>query len=131
MNTEVKTDPLPTSVNAMLDKHLLRKALACYAESLKAPEIDGLDRHFLTKRIEAQLAWLDRQEYAHQLERTGGAHLGEIRNFIQCKFINGSDVTWGSQEELRSSSWRATPWHFEQMASRIAAATLNDLKGKA
>lgn len=46
-----------------------------------------------------------------------GPHLGLVRNFIQWHAINGSDVTWGSNDLVRFSS--VTVDDLEQLAQRI------------
>lgn len=41
-----------------------------------------------------------RDKFEHTLRKKGGTWLGSVRNYIQCTFINGSDVSWGSNEIL-------------------------------
>jgi len=33
-----------------------------------------------------------------------GPHIGKVRSWIQWNFVNGSDVTWGSDDYLQGSS---------------------------
>lgn len=46
---------------------------------------------------------------------------GAIRDWIQWTFINGSSVTWNSNEQLRSTRG-ITPRMFEELADKIDAA---------
>lgn len=60
------------------------------------------------------------------LNKTGGQWLGAVREWMKQKAINGSDVTWGSNEHLRFSS-PPTVWDMEYLAACIASATLRDV----
>lgn len=79
-------------------------------------------------RLDEQIAWFEKPEYTHTLRTQPGGHLGAIRHWMQCKFVNGSDVTWGSQTTLRGD-FHPCPAGFEELACMIAAAVLNDIKG--
>jgi len=59
------------------------------------------------------------------LRNGGGEWLGAVREFIQCKAINGETVTWGSQDrvDFRGS---LTVQELEHLASRIAANAVNE-----
>jgi len=59
------------------------------------------------------------------LQKKGGSWLSEVRSYIQNNFINGSDVTWGSNEVLNPS---ITVKQLEEMASFIAAETYKDAR---
>jgi hypothetical protein len=60
-----------------------------------------------------------------QLLRKGGSWLGAIRSWIQWNAINGSQVTWGSDEPLRFTK-SLTVKDFEELAAEIAANVINN-----
>ena len=62
--------------------------------------------------------------YAQELKRKGGAWLGAARSWIQWHCVNGENVTWGSNEELRPA---LTVKDVEDLAAEIAAAAINEL----
>jgi hypothetical protein len=62
---------------------------------------------------------------AQELLRKGGDWLGAARSWMQCKKLNGSRVTWGSQEEL---SPQMTVRDVEEVAAAAAAAQLNRIE---
>jgi hypothetical protein len=53
-----------------------------------------------------------------ELLRRGGEWLGAARAWLQRRKHNGSDVTWGSDEELRPSM---TAREVEELAAEVAA----------
>lgn len=57
---------------------------------------------------------------------TGGAHLGAARSWIQHTFNNGSQVTWGSLDELGHSGLSVK--RLEQLAEEIKDAVLQDIE---
>lgn len=59
------------------------------------------------------------------LKNQGGGWLGVARNWIQCKFINGDNVTWSSDEILRIHG-ALTVRDIESFAARVALATLEE-----
>jgi hypothetical protein len=59
------------------------------------------------------------------LRHGGGEWLGTVRNFIQCKVINGEHVIWGSHDALEFRR-TLTVSDLEHLASRIAAAAVNE-----
>jgi hypothetical protein len=59
-----------------------------------------------------------------QLLHKGGSWLGAIRSWIQWNAINGSQVTWGSDEPLRFTK-ALTVKDLEELAAEIAANALN------
>lgn len=63
----------------------------------------------------------------HEILNMGGEWLGAARNWIQHNALNGSDVTWGSDERLRFSK-QFTVKDIEEFAARIAVATLEEYK---
>lgn len=58
--------------------------------------------------------------------RKGGGWLGAARSWIQWTFLNGSDVTWGSDDHLRGRE--LTVQDVESLASQVAAAVVDELK---
>jgi hypothetical protein len=55
----------------------------------------------------------------------GGAHLGEVRAWMQRRFRNGSTVQWSSREHLTGTD--LTPHELENLALDIAAAAVEDV----
>ena len=62
-------------------------------------------------------------KHAVNLMSKGGEWLGAARTGLQCKTMNGSDVTWGSNEQIKG----LTVANFELIAASIAAAAQNEL----
>jgi hypothetical protein len=58
----------------------------------------------------------------------GGKHIGKVRSWIQWNAINGSEVTWGSQEPLRFSK-QITPAMLERLAQDIRDASMDEIRG--
>lgn len=63
----------------------------------------------------------------HEMLTMGGEWLGAARNWIQHNALNGSDVTWGSNDRLRFTR-DLTVKDIEEFAARIAVATLEEYK---
>lgn len=63
----------------------------------------------------------------HEILTMGGEWLGAARSWIQWSCINGSDVTWGSDDRLMFSK-QLTVKDIEEFAARIAVATLEEYK---
>ena len=59
-----------------------------------------------------------------ELIRRGGAYLAAARGYIQTRFRNGSDVTWGSDDLLEGAP--ITVRDIEELAAIVAAAAIND-----
>lgn len=62
--------------------------------------------------------------WSHALARTGGEWLGVARRWMQTRFKNGEDVTWGSNDLLTGRS--VTVADLEELAAHVAAAALNE-----
>lgn len=60
--------------------------------------------------------------YGEELLRKGGEWLGEARAWLQRHKLNGSRVTWGSQDELQPPM---TVRDVEEVAAYAAAAERN------
>jgi len=57
---------------------------------------------------------------------TSGPHLGVVRSWIQWNFLNGDQITWGSQDPLISK--RAfTPHELERLAEDIRDAVMDEV----
>jgi len=63
----------------------------------------------------------DRPLSLQEFRKSGGPWLGAARSWIQWHCINGSDVTWGSNEELRMSK-QLTVQVVEEIAAEAAYA---------
>jgi len=61
--------------------------------------------------------------HASDLKRKGGTWLGAAREWMQRKKLNGSSVTWNSDDELRPTM---TVRDVEDLAAHVAAALIND-----
>lgn len=59
----------------------------------------------------------------------GGRHLGVVRSWMQRKALNGSEVTWSSQDHLKFSAV-LTPDLFEKLAQEIRDASVREILGK-
>lgn len=81
----------------------------------------------LIKKIKTYLTSPTRDVKSGFLLGQGGKWLGRVRSWIQFNFINGSDVTWGSHDFLRSSKL-FTVSDYEELARSIAEATLDEFK---
>lgn len=62
--------------------------------------------------------------FVQLLREKGGDWLGRAREWIQCKAMNGEQVTWGSQDYLKLKP--LTVQDIELLASEIAAAAINE-----
>ena len=60
---------------------------------------------------------------AHDLMKRGGKWLCAARSWMQWHKHNGSDVTWGSQQELRPAM---TVKDVEELAAHVAAEVMNE-----
>ena len=61
------------------------------------------------------------------MKRYSGKHLGIVRSWIQWNALNGSDVTWGSNEVLRFSR-TITPAVMEALAQDICDGVISDVQ---
>jgi len=61
------------------------------------------------------------------LMKKGGAWLGAVRKWIQWSCINGSYVTWGSDDVVNTSHLR-TVKDLEEFGAHIAEAVYNDFR---
>lgn len=106
-----------------LDNRLLVKLLTAHRETIDKTEI------FQIARVDEQLALLQGNLHAEHLRTRGGEHFGAVRNWIQCKAVNGEDVTWGSQDLVKLRQ-PLTVSLLEGLACTIASAAVNDFKGR-
>lgn len=68
-----------------------------------------------------EVALLRETPIAAELERKGGKWLGKARSWLQWHKLNGSEVTWGSNDELRTPF---TVSEIERLASEVAEAAI-------
>ena len=61
-----------------------------------------------------------------EFTKRGGAWLGAVRSWIQWNCINGSDVTWGSDEILRCRR-NFTPAMVEEIAATAVDAAFPEV----
>ena len=110
----------------MKDKRIIQVALNNSLTNLEG-KID-LESLHNTKRAKEALEDLDKSVSSLELyNNIGGNWLGTAREWIQCKFKNGSDVTWGSQDMLKGRS--LVVQDIELLAANIAASAINEYKG--
>lgn len=89
---------------------------------------DPLADSFKRNHVDEQIALLQQSDNPLTLlHKEGGAWLGTLRNWIQCKAINGDSVTWGSQDMLQLPP--KSVGDFEFLAAQIAAAARNEFRG--
>lgn len=105
-----------------LDSKLIVKLLTAHKETIDKTEI------FQLRRIDEQIALMQEAQNPLRCRQTGGEHYGAVRNWIQCKAVNGESVTWGSQDEVRLQH-RLTVSLLEDLACTIASAAINEFKG--
>lgn len=63
-------------------------------------------------------------EIRKKLQERGGAYLGHARSWVQRKFVNGENVTWGSQDILHGNPIRVSD--IEEIAVIAATAALEE-----
>ena len=63
---------------------------------------------------------------AYELSQKGGQWLAEARGWMQTRFLNGSNVTWGSNDELLPRGGPITVADIEEVAAMAVAAALNE-----
>jgi len=107
-------------------KSIVRKVLTEFVESNK--EWKDAQTDWDVRRAKDALERIDEKVTTTELEKLGGAWLGAAREWIQWSFINGSDVTWGSQDVLRGKD--LTVDDIERLAAIIAAAAINEDRTK-
>lgn len=101
-----------------LDTTLLCGLLTSQRESLPPTSWNVYYGVKLTEQIEL----LTTVPHYSALWQEGGPWLAEVREWIKERAINGSDVAWGTQEQLRFPSLSVKD--LEELAARIATATL-------
>lgn len=70
---------------------------------------------------------LSRTNEFELLQKHGGDWLATARGFIQSNFVNGSDVTWGSFDQLRPRGG-LNVYDIESLAAQVAATAINEFK---
>jgi len=105
-----------------LNQRRILKALELLREA--TPEVEV----FIKASIAEQVDLLSQYTTAPELAEQGGSHMAAVRNWMQWNCLNGSDVTWGSDDVLRVKE-PLTPRLLEELACQVAAAAINDFKG--
>ena len=106
-----------------LDSKLLIKLLTEHRSTIDKTQV------FILARIDEQISLLQNGTSAVALSQRGGEHYGSVRNWIQCKAVNGDRVTWGSNDPVQLS-YNLTVKLLEDLSCRIAAAAVNDFLGR-
>ena len=65
-----------------------------------------------------------------ELKRQGGHWLHAVRTWMQWNCLNGSKVTWGSDEVLRTRYGHVTVAQIEDLAAEVAAVAINEHEQK-
>jgi hypothetical protein len=83
----------------------------------------------LQKRV-GDLEWRSKmlgppKDAIEKLFNHGGPHLGVVRSWMQSEFFNGSQVTWGSNDQLGNTG--LSPLKMEGLAGRIKDAVVADV----
>ncbi len=95
--------------------------VACVIEDLTArAEKAERERDQALSRAESALACRE-SPTASVLLRRGGEWLGAAREWLQCHTLNGSEVDWGSADEIRPTFTVAM---VEDLAATVAAAAM-------
>lgn len=64
----------------------------------------------------------------NEFKNAGGNWLARARSWMQTNCINGSDVTWGSDEALRTTHGPLTVKDVETIAKEVAWAAVEEYK---
>lgn len=108
-----------------LNTQIILEALRLYRE---ANHGGPLDNERIRRLVDEQIDILRTPVTKEGLLREGGAWLAEVREHILWNSFNGSDVTWGSDDEVRFT--RPLSVHdLEYLAAKIAAKALTEFKG--
>lgn len=112
---------METQPQSRLNRNVVLKALKLAKRTLEDSKIksDSWDAHLIGE----QISFLE-GEYPNAFQmitRLGGNWLGELREWIKCKAINGCDVTWGSEEPLKFRG-PITVAEVERIAARAASS---------
>jgi hypothetical protein len=62
------------------------------------------------------------------LIKSGGEWLGKCRSWIQWNCINGSDVTWSSNDVLRTTHGNITVKDIEHVSAEVAAHLVTEIE---
>jgi len=107
-----------------MDTGIIKLALNKIIDDAKANKDATPDVLWNKHRAEVVLQEMSTKVTMDDVMKTGGEWLGVARSWIQFHFINGSDVTWGSQDLLRGHDVRVCD--IEQLAAKIAVTAMNE-----
>jgi hypothetical protein len=78
-------------------------------------------------KLESQIFLLKEPKTSTKLRTVeGGDWLAFVRNYIQCKFTNGENVSWGSDEVLQGPAFTVNT--LESFAANVASVAVNEFK---
>jgi hypothetical protein len=106
-------------------KSIVKKVLEDFIEKNK--EWKDAQTDWDVRRVKEALEALDERADLGTLKKAGGKWLGIARSWIQWNFLNGSDVTWGSQDVLRGKD--LTVFDVEHLAAIVAESAINEDRG--
>lgn len=109
----------------VLDNQLLVNLLTDYRQTLEG----DLKKSLTLVYINEQIALLQQRHVFTDTMRDGGQWLASSRDWMLRHGINGDQVTWGSNEELRLGV-PLTPRLIEELAGQIATVAINEFKGR-
>ena len=106
-----------------LNQRLVVAALEAYKDRMGKE-----DQPFKAKAVQDQIELLIKPVIpTNLLHNEGGDWIGAARNWMQSKARNGSDVIWGSHQQLHTGP--ITVSMIEDLAARVAAAAINEFRG--
>ena len=115
--------------NYGFDHRIVTEALVALRESVQQDDsLDGVQKALKLRDIQQQINWFSKSTNHLNVASSGGAHFGCIREWIQWNCVNGSDVTWGSDDVLNMKR-NVTPKLLEEIACVVAASVINEVKG--
>ena len=117
--------PFTPFILKMLEQH--RETLTARLEAAKLDEASDVGQtYYDIGRLDEQIKLLTTQT---PMKPMSGDYLGFIRHWMQCKFRNGSQVTWGSLDPLHGGP-ALTPKLFEDLVHKAAVLALREYRGE-
>jgi hypothetical protein len=101
-----------------------KAALEVYKKQLESVE-QTADVIWKLRQVEVAIEMNKERVTPPMMAQTGGAWLRTVREWMQTEFLNGEDVTWGS-EDILSQRRNLTPRDLEWLAAKIASAAVNE-----
>ena len=104
-----------------LNQKIILDALKLYRDTLPITE------RFKVGEVDKQIELVtERVDGTKLLHSDGGNWLGSTREWIKCRFLNGSSVTWKSYEMLIGD---VSVNDLEELVANCVADAINEFKG--